>query len=257
MNPDFCNAFCDELKVTKVPCGLAVSTAFENPEGDRIGFYVVSVGDKFRIEDEGTLFPILDSSGIDLSKGARGDAFTQLQDEYSVTFNKETLEFQTGLISESEIAHSALKFTAFMLRVWDFLLLHPRSVANTFKDDAKQAIEEYFSNISVEHDKMIDEDHQFYVPDTILRKKGASPIAIYYATSSSKVDEAVILRLDSNIHHDDLKVVLLQENTKSNISERSLSRAHNNLDAMPVFRGDQQASLDRINSLMNGNRTLN
>lgn len=249
MNPDFCNAFCDELKVTQVPCGLAVSTAFENPEGDRIGFYVVRNGDKYRIEDEGTLFPLLDANGIDLSKGTRGDAFAHLQKEYSVSFNKDTLEFQTGLIDESEVAHASLKFTAFMLRVWDLMLLHPHSVANTFKDDAKKAIEDYFSNITIEHDTMIDDEHQFYVPDTILREVGKPPVAIYYATSASKVDEAVILRLDSNIHHDDLKVVLLQESAKSNISERSLSRAHNNLDAMPVFRGDMQAALAKIKSV--------
>ena len=250
MNPNICNAFCDELKVTKVPCGLAVSTAFENPEGDRIGFYVVSVGDKYRIEDEGLLFPLLDSNGIDISKGTRGNAFTQLQNEYSVSFNKDTLEFQTELINESEVAHASLKFTAFMLRVWDFMLLHPHAVANTFKDDAKKAIEEYFSNMVIEHDKVIDDEHQFYVPDTILREEGKPPVAIYYATSSSKVDEAVILRLDSNIHHEELKVVLLQENAKSNISERSLSRAHNNLDATPVFCGDKQAALEKIKKVM-------
>ena len=40
MKDQLCKAFCDNVQVRRVPAGLAVSTSFLSPEGDRIGFYV-------------------------------------------------------------------------------------------------------------------------------------------------------------------------------------------------------------------------
>jgi hypothetical protein len=48
-----CSTFCEAITVNPVPAGFAVSAAFMDASGGRIGFYVVSEGNTFRLEDDG------------------------------------------------------------------------------------------------------------------------------------------------------------------------------------------------------------
>ena len=72
MKDRLCEAFCGDLNVRAVPAGLAVSTPFLAPDGDRIGFYIVKDKDLLRIEDDGLMLPTLEASGIDFRSGTRG-----------------------------------------------------------------------------------------------------------------------------------------------------------------------------------------
>ena len=74
MKQELCQAFCDALTVRDVPMGLAVSTAFSFPDGDRIGFYVKEVSGGFEIQDNGLIFPALEASGLDRKNKAREEA---------------------------------------------------------------------------------------------------------------------------------------------------------------------------------------
>ena len=63
MKADLCQAFCNDITVTEVPAGLAVSTAFRRDDGDKVSFYVVTEdsGD-IRLEDDGATIPQLEGA---------------------------------------------------------------------------------------------------------------------------------------------------------------------------------------------------
>jgi len=55
-----CNAFCASLDVRLVPAGYAVSTPYENADGDPLIVYFVRDGrGRWRLEDDGTQVPLL------------------------------------------------------------------------------------------------------------------------------------------------------------------------------------------------------
>lgn len=121
MKEELCKAFCNDLKVSAVPAGIAVTTPFASADGDHIGFYVIKTGDDtFRIEDDGTILPYLEGSGVDFRSGTRGEALTELLREYGAAIDEQTQEFFIGNIAEANLPGAALKFVAFSLRVRDF-----------------------------------------------------------------------------------------------------------------------------------------
>ena len=75
MKEELCTAFCNDITVTDVPVGLAVSTAFRRDDGDKVSFYVVSDnGGKVHIEDDGATIPYLEEAGVDFETETRSRA---------------------------------------------------------------------------------------------------------------------------------------------------------------------------------------
>lgn len=143
MKEELCKAFCNDLKVSAVPAGLAVTTAFSAADGDRIGFYIIKTSDReYRIEDDGTILPYLEGSGVDFRSGTRGEALNELLREYGALIDEQTQEFFIGGIGESDLPSAALKFVAFSLRVRDFMLMTEFRVATTFREDAAKLLKE-------------------------------------------------------------------------------------------------------------------
>lgn len=248
---DICAAFCSEISVRRVPAGLAVSTGFRSFGGDQIGFYIVRNElntNQFRLEDSGTLVPMLEADGVNLSKGVRADLFKSILSEYGAEFDEDTRVLQSRFMFPQELASASLRFLAMLLRVQDLEVLNPVTVENTFVEDARKAISAKFKGkASVEFNGVVSEDLTNYVVDAIIRPDGFAPVAVYFATNQSKADEAVILRMEANIKHAALKVVLLLETATPQIPKRSLTRAHNFLDATPVFEGRAE-SMDKIHA---------
>lgn len=136
MKEELCKAFCDDLRISEVPAGLAVSTVFGAGDGDRIGFYVLNSAGKFRIEDDGLTLPSLEASGVDFKSGTRAQALEGLKSEYGVAIDLENNEFFIDGLSEYDLPQAALRFVAFSLRVRDFMLMTEHRVASTFREDA-------------------------------------------------------------------------------------------------------------------------
>lgn len=248
-----CVAFCQDLTIRKVPAGLAVSTSFNGMDGDSIGFYVVRSErspNEFRLEDDGVLIPYLEADGVNLKSGTRSAMFRQILREYSAQYDTKSCVLHTDSIGEKDIAAASLRFLAMMLRLQDLELLSPQTVANTFADDAQKALHEKFaSEAFVEANGIVNEMLANYIVDAIIRPFGRDPVAVYFGTSLSKVDESVILRMDANLKHLPLKVVLLLETAlPAGIPKRSLARAHNVLDALPVFE-ERYESMQKIYSV--------
>lgn len=248
-----CEAFCEELEVRDVPVGLAVRTPFALPSGDSIGFYIVrdpSDLDMWRFEDSGLLVPMLEASGVSLESGPRAEAFKRLLDECGAEYDEESRELHSPYMSDAEIPAEATRFVSLLLRMQDFELLHADTVANTFRFDVEQAIKKRFGNVmKVEFRAKLSDAWDNYLADAVIKPQSGDPLVLFFGTSEAKVDEAVIMHYDLRAKGQKSPVALVLETAKpANVSGRALRRAHNRLEAIPVFRGDEDAAMDKIAS---------
>lgn len=258
-----CAAFCEELELRKVPAGLAVKTAFQTVDGDAIGFYIVrSPRDSalFRLEDSGQLVPLLEAYGLDMRPGQggnRGLIFDQILSEYHAQFDKESRELHTDYMPEEMLPAAALRFVAMLLRLQDLVFLHPRTVESTFREDATKAILERFKEVkgaAVSFDAPISESLANYQADSVIRVVNRPPVAVFYGNSDFRVNEGLILKMESVIDQIACVVTLLLETPKPNtVSDRILTRATNRVDDVLVFRGDQKQAMDRLYAIATGN----
>ncbi len=248
-----CDALCGELQMREVPAGYAVHTPFAMQSGDNVGFYLVrnpSNSSQWRFEDSGLIIPIIEANGVSLDSGMRSDAFARLLDEYGAEFDDDTRELHSEYMSEQDIINDAPRFVSLLLRMQDFELLHPDTVANTFREDVENAITQRFSNIAkVEFRARLSDHWDNYVADAIIQPSSGDALVVYLATSESKVDEAVLMHWDLRAKGNKNPVALIMESTKPvNVSARALRRAMNRLEAVSVFRGDEGAAIDKLAS---------
>ncbi len=256
MNKDqLCEAFCGELEVRKVPAGFAVRTGFSANDGDAIGFYITrhpSDGSLYRLEDSGMIVPMLEASGVNLESGTRAEAFARLLSEYNSHFDDDALELHSDYVSEPDVPAEAMRFIALLLRVRDLELLNHETVKNAWSEDAQAALIDHFSGkANLEFHAMVSDALPDFIVDAVIRPKNGTPVALYFATSDSKVDEAVMLWMESRLAKKDIKVALLLENEKApQVSGRPLRRAMNRLDALSSFRGDESGAMSKIGGLV-------
>ena len=248
-----CEAFCSDLAIHQIPAGLAVKTPFSSRDGDAADFFVVRHehdSSLYRLEDSGLIVPTLEAMGVTVQQGERGHAFQDLLDEHDAEFDEEALEIHSRYMPEAEIASASLRFVSLLLRLQQLELLKPEKVECAFKEDAIKAISQRFKDKEVElkRDAHVSDNLSNYIVDMLIQPlRQDPPVAVYFATSELKVDEAVILKLESRVLHRDLKVVVLLEHLKPrNVGERALARAQNHIDGMPVFRGYEIASVEKI-----------
>jgi hypothetical protein len=257
-----CAAFCDELELRKVPAGIAVKTGFSTVDGDAIGFYIVrSPRDSalLRIEDSGQLVPLLEAYGLDMRSGQGGNRaqiFDQILSEYHAQFDKESRELHTDYMPEDMLPAAALRFVAMMLRLQDLAFLHPRIVESTFREDATKAIQERFKevkDVTVSFEAPVSESLSNYQADAVIRVLQRPPVAVFYGNSDFRVNEGLILKMESLIDQITCVVALLLETPKPNtVSDRILTRATNRVDDVLVFRGDQKQAMERLYEIATG-----
>lgn len=246
-----CDAFCEDLDVRQVPSGLAVRTPFSYPSGDAIGFYIVRDPNQpgmWRFEDSGLVVPMLEANGISLDSGPRAEAFGRLLDECGAEYDEDLRELHSSYLPEKEIPLEASRFVSLLLRVQDFQLLQQDTVANTFRFDVEQAITKRFSNIAkVEFRAKLSDAWDNYVADAVVTPVSGEPMVVFFGTSEAKVDEAVIMHYDLRAKGQGSPIALVLESAKpNNVSARALRRAHNQLEALPVFRGDEDAAMNKL-----------
>lgn len=147
MKADLCRAFCDDIVVTEVPAGLAVSTAFKRDDGDRIAFYVITESeDMVRLEDDGSTIPLLEGAGVDFETDTRRRGLETLLSGVDAHFDPAESTIRTQPFARAELPTRALDFVGAMIRMNDFLLLTQEKVASTFKEDAAARIREAVSD---------------------------------------------------------------------------------------------------------------
>jgi hypothetical protein len=247
MKEELCQAFCNELTVRDVPMGLAVSTAFSFPDGDRIGFFVKEAGGGFEIQDSGLVFPALEANGLDRKNKSRADALNSLMEEYDVSLDEGDKEFCLSIPNKANLPAAALRFVSFLLRVGDLLLLAEERVASTFRLDVERILRERIGEGAViQPQQPISDSLGDFPPDYLIRANGHDPVALFLGTSDARVLEALFVQLRAqHEEHVQVKIITLLEREKV-ISAAVRQQATNRLDALLQFRGDEAAAISRV-----------
>jgi hypothetical protein len=245
-----CQAFCGDLKLTEVPVGFAVTTTFRRDDGDSVAFYLVRDKTRpgiFRIEDDGTTIPFLEASGVDFSTDTRSDALGALLESHGVEFDEDEMLLHTLPMIEGDLPKAAMRFLSFMLRINDFLLLTKDKVTSSFKEDAAAKILERMAGKAlVEQDKPVSRALSDTLPDLVIRATGRAPVAVFFGTSAQRVNDAIFLQMQALYEaQEQVQVIALLE--RENVIGHDLRRrASNRLTAVPIYRGDEPTSINRI-----------
>jgi hypothetical protein len=247
MKDILCKAFCENLTVRDVPAGTAVGTPFTTADGDRIGFYIVPDNGLLRIEDDGLTMPLLEASGLDFNTGTRSQAFDELLSEYGVQLDPETQTFFIPAINEAKLASVAMRFAAFSLRVRDFLLMTEARVVGSFRDDVARLLREAIgSSATIREQESITPTLTDFVADFVLQAPNRFPVGVFLGTSNARVLEAVVVQMRA-LHEtrEQCSIIALLERDRS-ITSAIRRQASNRLTAVPEFRGDEIAAIQRI-----------
>jgi len=245
---ELCKTFCNALSVQQVPAGFAVGTGHEAMSGDQIGFYVVGPNSsgKYVIEDNGLLIPAIEAEGAELSNKTRRDAFNSLLDEYSVQFDEDSGELKTDPVVEAQVPSMALRFTAFLLRAQDLVLMSVERAANTFKDDAIRILRDMAQDrVRIQEGYVVNDKLKELPADLGIISENRLPVALFFGTTESKVLEALLLQSYAEKEQVPCSVVVMLE-TDSTLSKKSRQRASNHLDTVPIFRGDERTACGRV-----------
>jgi hypothetical protein len=247
MKEQLCKAFCDNLQIRDVAAGLAVSTGFLGPDGDRIGFYIRRHNNLYRLEDDGFTLPALEASGLDFSSGSRGNAMRELLSEYGVFIDQDARAFAIDGVDEARLPAAAMRFVAFSLRVRDFTLMTEARVLGSFRDDVAKLLRQSIGDrATIEERTHIAPDLPDFPADFVLRTRGRRPVGVFLGTTDARVLEAIIVRMRA-LHevHVDCAIIALLERSRS-ITAVVRRNASNRLTTIAEFRGDEIASIQRI-----------
>lgn len=240
-----------------VPCGFAVSSAFADHSGDRIGFYVVSEGDDYRLEDDGEFLSNLVATGIDFEKGQRQQLLDSVLQTANAFWDTDTYEIRTGQVQDKELSKQMINFLSALIRVRDLEFLTRDFIKSTFREDATAAIKEHFGDTAyIQERKPVADRYKDYIPDLVVRPRNSGrDAAIFLSNSIIQFQEAELLygEVEKAKQQEQIAVVALLEDTKkiTQISLRRFQRAQNRGLAMPVFRGDELAAISAIERYMN------
>ena len=250
MKEALCQAFCGDLKLTEVPVGYAVTTTFRRDDGDAIAFYIVrdkTQPDYFRIEDDGTTIAFLEAAGVEFSTDTRAEAFASLLDSHQIEFDEDEMLLHTDAMREADLPKAAMRFLSLMLRINDFLLLTKDKVASTFKEDAANRILERMEGKAVvQQDTAVSSGLSDTIPDLVIRAKDRPPVAVFFGSSAQRVNDAIFLQMQAIYEVGEaVQVIALLE--RENVINHDLRRrAANRLAAVPIYRGDEITSINRI-----------
>lgn len=246
-----CNTFCSSIYVNPVPCGFAVCTMFMDTYGDPIEFYVVETGDGFRFEDNGEYLSRLIAMGIPINKGQRGEVLDSILEQGGAFWDRDTYEIQSKSFDRSQLGERITGFLSALIRVRDLELLTQDAVRSTFRDDAISALkEQYGESAEFIENEPVDARFEDFTVDLVIRPsaKSATVGAVYFVTTSEKLNEALLLQMDAKIkHYSEFKVIALIEDSKLKlISKKKFQRAQNRSLAMPIYRGDEEGAIQRV-----------
>ncbi len=256
MKDDICKAFCDTVSVREVSAGLALSTTVASIDGDPIGLYVIGPLEdgRYRLEDSGLIVPALTSAGADLENETRRQAFEDILSEYRASFDEDTMEIVSEPLVMSDVPGAAIRFISLLLRVSDLAMMAQEKAASTFKNDATTRLLERVANeAEVQEGGTLSDTLSDWEPDLVIRTTSREPVALFLVQTDHRALEAMLLKADVDRTSAPGSVVALLERENS-ISKKTRVRAHNRLDAVPIYDGDQTSAINRIATQALGRR---
>jgi len=246
-----CNIFCSEIGVHAVPMGLAISTAFSDKSGDRLGFYLVEDDDGYRIQDDGQYLSDLVAFGIPIEHGTRGQLLDSILSDSDSYWDRESFEIVSNSFSEAEVSERLINFISSLIRVRDLELLTREVVKSTFREDAIAAMTNAFGDsVEIDENTFVDRDLADFPVDVLIRPKneGSKLGAVYFINSTDKINEALLLQMEAeSIGRNDFSVIgLVEDPEMRKLNKRKFQRAQNRRLVMPIFRGDEKAAMKMI-----------
>lgn len=241
---DLCSAFCGGMEVHPVPSGLAISTAFTDNSGDRLTFYVTETPDGFHIEDDGDFLADLIARNVPIDSGMRGELLDSILREGQAFWDRETLEIRTGSFPRRDLPARSINFLSSMIRVRDLALISLERVRSGFREDFLRELALHDADLVVEEGTAPTRSLAEFPADLVLRAKGLRTGAIYLVNNDAKLNEALLAWRELDDVDDKPALVAVIENMDlQNISRRRFQRAQNRRLPMPVFRGDEAATM--------------
>lgn len=244
---ELCNAFCGAVQVHPVASGLAISSPFEDNAGDLISFYLAETSNGLRID--GSYLAELIGKGVAIDQGSRSHFLDAILAQANATWDRETLEIRSEVISPETVAKSLISFLSSLIRIRDLEFLTRENVRSTFREDAIDAILRNFRDqVVLDEDKPVTEDLSEFPADLVIRPRlgvaGRSG-ALYFVTSSEKLTEALLLKVEAtNLKREDFAVIaLIEEPGLHSIPRKKFQRAQNRSLSMPIFRGDEDNAM--------------
>lgn len=247
-----CQAFCGGLQAHVVPCGLAISTLFEDSSGDRISFYLSEAPDGYVLEDDGSYLADLIARDIPINYGPRGDMLDAILQEGEAFWDRDTYEIRTDAFSEESAPRRAMAFLSSLIRVRDLALVTRERVRSAFRDDFIHEVKEKFGqNVEIEENVAPANDLKDYPADVVIRANGMKTAAVYLVNSDAKLNEALLAWIDRGSESSDIAMIgLLEDSGLHAISRKRFGRAQNKKLPMPIFRDDKEAAMQFIRSEM-------
>lgn len=250
MKEEICRAFCNEISVREVKAGLAISTAFRRRDGDAIGFYVIrdkSAPGLSHLEDDGETIPYLEACGVDFETQTRARAFHEILQEYGAEFDPDEAVIRTRKMTEDDLPRAALRFVALLLRLTDFLLLTQEHIESTFREDAAKRVKEALgARAAIREEEPVSARLSEVTPDMVLHVAGRPPVAVFFAQSSQRVNDAIFLQMAALYEAKQAVSVVALLEREGSINQALRQRAANRLSAVPVYNGDEGGAIQRI-----------
>lgn len=249
LETELCAAFCGGLEVHAVPSGFAVSSVFTDSSGDRITFYVAETDDGFHIEDDGDFLATLIARDIPITIGVRGEMLEAILAEGRAFWDRETFEIRTESFAQEEIPDRAITFLSALIRVRDLALVTKERVRSAFREDFLRAVTQRFGDqLDIEENKAPANDLAEFPADLVITPRdGGRPGAIYLVNSNDKLNEALLAWKErEELTSDVAMVAVIEDSDLKHLSRKRFQRAQNRRLPMPIFRGDESATLTFI-----------
>jgi hypothetical protein len=129
----------------------------------------------------------------------------------------------------------------------DLLLLLPERAASTFREDAMRDIRQRLGDKAIiEEGEPVHPNLADNPPDVVIRAGDRAPVAVFFGQTDQRVLEAILLQMQARLEFGvPCSVIALLERGQS-ISQKNRQRADNRLTTVPVYRGDENAAITRI-----------
>ncbi len=249
LETELCAAFCGGLEVHAVPSGYAVSSAFTDSSGDRITFYIAETDDGFHIEDDGDYLATLVARDIQITTGARAEMLDAILSEGLAFWDRETFEIRTESFAREAIPDRAISFLSALIRVRDLALVTRERVKSAFREDFIAAVSRRFGDdIEIEENQAPANDLAEFPADLVIKpKQGGRPGAIYLVNSNDKLNEALLAWKErEEVSSDVAMIAVIEDSDLKQLSRKRFQRAQNRRLPMPMFRGDEDATVKFI-----------
>lgn len=248
-----CKTFCGELSVRTLSTGVAITTTFRDAVSDPISCFIEKEDDGWYLVDDGHFLSDLVARGIDVESGSRKDFLDRVLTPVEARCDLHAMEIRgqtkPGIPSSGDI----LQFITALVRVRDVTFWSRERVRSTFKDDAYHALRERFAtNAEIFRSSPVDDSMREFPADVVIKLgmrngKHMPTTAVFLVQGLEAMSDALMLWMEARAQHrSDIRVAALVEDGSFNLNSPKAKRVFNRIDATAIFRGDEEAAINRI-----------